>query len=146
MIAYVNVCIEEYLSDGCQLFPDNPLKPKHHFLLHYPELTLSFGTLIHLWTMMFESKHTYIKTCARHLHNFKHLAKTLANRHQLLQTYYTAGSLFKPSLVCEKVSLLNSVMYNKKVQELFHTNGMSDSHTAVCYSVVFRNIHYKSGY
>ena len=60
-IAYVNVCIEEYLSDRCQLFPDNPLKPKHHFLLHYPELTLSFGPLIHLWTMRFESKHTYFK-------------------------------------------------------------------------------------
>ena len=93
-IAYLNVLIEEYIQSRVELFPQHPLKPKHHYLCHYPELILRFGPLIRLWTLRFESKHTFFKQCARKLHNFKNLCATLAERHQLLQAYLGAGSLF----------------------------------------------------
>ena len=50
--------------------------------------------LIRLWTLRFESKHSSFKRCARKLQNFVNLPKTLAERHQILQAYYNAGSLF----------------------------------------------------
>ena len=55
-IAYLRVLIDEYLHCRMQTFPDNPLKPKHHYVSHYPELIIQFGTLIRLWILRFESK------------------------------------------------------------------------------------------
>lgn len=39
-IAYLNVLIEEYIHSRVELFPQHLLKPKHHYLCHYPELIL----------------------------------------------------------------------------------------------------------
>lgn len=90
-VAYMKVLIEE-------LFPHVSLRPKHHYLLHYADLTLQFGPLIHTWTMRFESKHSYFKRCIRSSKNFRNV-KSLAERHQLFQTYQSQGGLFKPQLL-----------------------------------------------
>lgn len=92
-VAYLKALIEEYLQCRKEIFPDMPLKLKHHYLSHYPDLTMCFGPLIRLWTLRFESKHTYFKQFARKLQNFKNLGSTLAERHQLLQAYLTADSI-----------------------------------------------------
>lgn len=68
-IAYLKVLLEEYVYLRKSMFPDHPLKPKHHYLLHYPDLILKFGPLIRVWTLRFESKHAYFKECARKLYN-----------------------------------------------------------------------------
>lgn len=57
-VTYLQVIIDEYIEIRSQLFPDT-LKPKHHFLCHYPSLIFQFGPLIRLWTLRFESKHGY---------------------------------------------------------------------------------------
>ncbi|XP_056623445.1 uncharacterized protein LOC130436632 isoform X2 [Triplophysa dalaica] len=53
-VAYLDVLIQEYLSCRFSLFPGHRLKPKHHYLRHYPALILKLGPLIRLWTMRFE--------------------------------------------------------------------------------------------
>ncbi|XP_048860311.1 uncharacterized protein LOC125727551 [Brienomyrus brachyistius] len=53
-VAYLDVLIQEYLACRFSLFPGHRLKPKHHYLRHYPALILKFGPLIRLWTMRFE--------------------------------------------------------------------------------------------
>lgn len=68
-VVYLDIIIQEYLESRKCLFPECKLKPKHHYLRHYPALILKFGPLIRLWTMRFESKHSYFKRCARHLKN-----------------------------------------------------------------------------
>lgn len=40
LIANLNICIEEYISDRKSTFPRVKLRPKHHFLCHYLELIL----------------------------------------------------------------------------------------------------------
>lgn len=60
-VAYLDVLIQEYLACRLSLFPGQRLKPKHHYLRHYAALILKFGPLIRLWTMCFESKHSYFK-------------------------------------------------------------------------------------
>ncbi len=45
-VAYLDVLIQEYLESRKALFPESNLKPKHHYLCHYPALTLKFGPLI----------------------------------------------------------------------------------------------------
>lgn len=126
-VAYLNVLIREYVQMRVDIFPDSPIKPKHHFLLHYPDLILKFGPLIHLWTMRFESKHTYFKQCARKLHNFKNLSSTLAERHQLLQAYLHAGNVFPPVLQVGQANELNAHMYNFAIQEAVRLSNLTGS-------------------
>lgn len=99
-IAYLKVMIEEYMYFRKKLFPDHPLRPKHHYVSHHPELTVQFGPLIRLWTLGFKSKHTYFKQCSRKLHNLKNICYTLAESHQLFQAYLSAGRLFPPPDFC----------------------------------------------
>lgn len=41
-VAYMKILIEEYIETRQALFP---LRPKHHYLLHYSDLTLQFEPL-----------------------------------------------------------------------------------------------------
>ena len=144
-VAVLNVYIEEYIFDRKTLFPNVCLKPKHHFLLHYPQLIIAFGPLIHLWTMRFESKHTYFKKCARQLHNFKHITKTFANKHQYLQAYYTNGSLFKSNLVLsESAFSLNKHLYNVQIQDVLLNYNISRN-CSVTNKVTYKNTKYQTG-
>lgn len=81
-VAYLETIFQEYLESRKSLFPECTLKPKHHYLRHYPALVLKFGPLIQLWTMRFESKHSYFKRCARHLKNFKNVFLDFRFRHR----------------------------------------------------------------
>lgn len=97
-IAYMKVLIEEYVEIRKELFSHVNLRPKHHYLLHYADLSLQFGLLIHTRTMRFESKHSYFKRCIRSSKNFRNVTKSLAERHQLFQAYQSHGSLFSPQV------------------------------------------------
>lgn len=113
----MSVLISEYLDSRSKVFKTHPLKPKHHYLCHYPELIVCFGPLIRLWTLRFESKHTYFKQCARKLHNFKNLCATLAERHQYLQAYLSAGHFFPPEVVAERVTDFYHNDYSDKIRQ-----------------------------
>ena len=125
-VAYLKVLLEHYIHSRATLFPDKPLKPKHHYLLHYPGLILHFGPLIRLWTLRFESKHSFFKQCARKLHNFKNLNSTLAERHQLLQAYLQAGSLFPPTVQIQHADEFDGRLYNPDIQEAIRMRGLNE--------------------
>ena len=77
--------ITDYLELRITCFPKIQLRPKHHFLVHYPSLIRHFGPLKHMWTLRFESKHSYFKNAVRHCKNFKNITKTLACKHEQFQ-------------------------------------------------------------
>lgn len=103
--------LESKISDhrtALQLkFPDFRLRPKHHFIEHYPELTRKFGPLPHVWTMRFEGKHKFFKGAIRNSKNFKNVAMSLATKHQKAVTYHLDSvSYFRPSIELTKVTPL----------------------------------------
>lgn len=124
-----------------QTFRDHVLKPKHHYLNHYPELIAHFGPLIRLRTLRFESKHGYFKQCARKLHNFKNLCGT----HQLLQSFLSAGTLFPPSVVVEKGTEFIVGDYNDKIRlkSVAHLN-FDPEDTLISHEVIVKGTAYKS--
>lgn len=93
-IYYLRTLLEEYMEERANMFPEKPLRPKHHYILHYPSLMIQFGPLIRFWTLRFESKHAYFKQCARHSRNYKNVTKTLSERHQLYQAFINTGDRF----------------------------------------------------
>ena len=142
-IAYLKVQIEAYLQTRRAIFPEFTLKPKHHYLAHYPQLILQFGPLIRLWMLRFESKHTYFKQCARKLHNFKNLCSTLAVRHQLLQAYFGAGHLFPSGVQAESEIEFYVSTYSADIQEVTQKLGFSPGDTTVANNIVFKGTDYK---
>lgn len=70
-ICYLDTLISEHRHRLLEIFPDQKLTPKYHLLEHYPDLIRGFGPLVSLWTMHFESKHSFFKLAVRHTNNFR---------------------------------------------------------------------------
>jgi len=83
--------IQNHIATFNVLFCDNALKPKHHFMLHYPRYFLLFGNLRLCWCMRFESKHYYFTRLTRVVNNYKNICSTLAQRHQMQLAYHLAS-------------------------------------------------------
>lgn len=75
-IQYLQTKIKEHRQGLKTVFPDFKLKPKHHYIEHYPELTKHFGPLINLWTMRFEGKHRFFQ---RSYSGYKELQECFEN-------------------------------------------------------------------
>lgn len=144
-VAYLDVLIQEYLETRKALFPDINLRPKHHYLRHYPGLILKFGPLIRVWTMRFESKHSYFKRCTRHLKNFKNLCLTLSERHQMFQAFLSAGSVSPPPLQIKDGSPFYSELYSEQVKGTILHFGFTERNTKTPVDVQYNGIIYRKG-
>nr|XP_057925469.1 uncharacterized protein LOC131127529 [Doryrhamphus excisus] len=84
---YLTKIIEEHHSLFLELFPHLHLRPKHHFMVHYPRAIRKLGPLIHFWSMRFEAKHNFFKRVSHITCNFRNICKTMAYRHQMQLCY-----------------------------------------------------------
>lgn len=107
-IQYLETKIKDHRQMLKEVFPNVTLRPKHHYVEHYPDLIRCFGPVVHLWTIRFEGKHRFFKRTVHDTQNFKNVLKTLAWRHQYMMAYYlSAPSFFKPH---QQTSSVSSVM------------------------------------
>lgn len=58
-LAYLQSKISDHRRRYQEVFPNNKLLPKHHYIEHYAELIKFFGPLVELWTLRFEAKHSF---------------------------------------------------------------------------------------
>lgn len=86
-VAYLECKVSEHRKRYQQLFPNQKLMPKHHFIEHYAEMIKCFGPLVSLWTMRFEAKHSFFKQAVRNIKSFRNIAGSLARKHQLMVAY-----------------------------------------------------------
>lgn len=61
-IQYLQSKIQDHRNMLQEVFPDFKLRPKHHYIKHYPDLIRCIGPLVHLWTMRFKGKHRFLMT------------------------------------------------------------------------------------
>lgn len=85
MIVFLKHLIREHHQLFSELYPQNNLIPKHHFMIHYPECIRQIGPLVHVWSMRYEAKHKFFKSS---LKNFKNITKSLAMKHQIAVAYH----------------------------------------------------------
>ncbi|KAL2079481.1 hypothetical protein ACEWY4_001208 [Coilia grayii] len=101
-LSYMSSLINDHRNLVIETFPDFSIRPKHHFVDHYPHLIHCFGPLVSLWTMRFEAKHSYFKKVVHDTQNFKNVLLTLGTKHQEMQAYYSdRGELFWQSVYIE---------------------------------------------
>lgn len=81
-IQYLKALIEEHHQLFFELF-DEPLKPKYHIVLHYPDIILKVGPLRNLWCMKFEAYHKLLKSTVNSTSCHKNLLVTLTTKDSL---------------------------------------------------------------
>ncbi|XP_033112600.1 uncharacterized protein LOC117113392, partial [Anneissia japonica] len=83
--------IKDHHEHFLKLFPMRHLKPKHHFMTHYPRQIRMLGPLRHYWAMRFEAKHNFFKRLGHIVCNFRNILKTLSYRQQMYFCYNMIG-------------------------------------------------------
>lgn len=84
--------VQEYLSQRRGLFPNNNLKPKHHYAIHISEIFTKSGPIVNNWCMPFESKHRQLLLYAKNIKNHENLPLSLAVKYQLsMSSYFMKG-------------------------------------------------------
>ena len=127
-------------------FPDFRLKPKHHYLEHYPQLVRKFGPLCDVWTMRFEGKHKFFKKAIRNAQNFKNVAMSLATRHQRAVSYHLdCSSFFRPSVEMAKVSSVLLASFPLNVQREIAQNASKPWSVLEAPSVSVDGVKYQPG-
>ena len=86
-VPYLRVLVTEKLTMLKKLYPDSSIKPKMHYMVHYPSQIERYGPLVHSWTMRHEAKLSFMKQSSRR-GNFKNIVKTVVDHHQLWLTYH----------------------------------------------------------
>ncbi|XP_051158553.1 uncharacterized protein LOC127279936 [Leptopilina boulardi] len=97
-IAIENIGNENDSGDENEPFQNEEGKkftPKQHYMTHFPRDYVKFGSLVQFWCMKVEAKHALLKNKAKCVHNAKNLAFTLANWHQVNQTFQMTHTLLK---------------------------------------------------
>ncbi|XP_032366042.1 uncharacterized protein LOC116684672 [Etheostoma spectabile] len=94
-IIFLGYLIQEHHCLFLDLYPNRHLKPKHHFMLHYPRAIRKLGPIVHFWSMRFEAKHGFFKRVSHVTCNFRNICKTQAYRHQIMMCYtLLSGQMF----------------------------------------------------
>lgn len=145
-IAYLGFKISEHRIKFQEVFPDVNLKPKHHYLEHYPYLIRKFGPLVALWTVRFEAKHSFFKRVARNIRCFKNVLLSLSQRHQYQIAYHLhAISFAKPPLEVTDVSTVHIDVLNKDISNALRQKSPDMDNVCLAKSVAYNGIIYKCG-
>ena len=84
-IEYLQQLIEEKLILFTELYPNENIIPKQHYMIHYPSQILRSTPLINSWTIRHEAKLSFVKRASCR-GNFKNVCLTAAKKHQLWQS------------------------------------------------------------
>lgn len=83
-LSRLKLLIEQHLKHFKQLFPDENIIPKQHYLLHLPSQIKALGPTVRHMCMRFESKHCFFKQWALKS-SFKNICKSLVKHNQLYE-------------------------------------------------------------
>jgi hypothetical protein len=114
--------LNKYMTKRSELLKTQ-VKPKHHFLMHYPDLIRLLGPLIFLFTLRFESKHQFLKRIAKACKNFINLGFTLSYRHQIYLCYLRTGVIYPDGIGPTKICKKHASAYGKEVIDLLKIVG-----------------------
>ena len=139
-ICYLEGNVNLLFSEFKLLFPNLRITPKCHYVLHYPRLMIQVGLLIRHWVMRYEAKHHFFKRTAVITGNYTNVAKTLAIRHQILQSMllYNNNVINPNVIVQEGFQLdLNSLPMGASVIKLLHGSTATSCQSLLVFSTKY---------
>ena len=101
--------------------------------------------MIHMWTMGFESMHSFFKHIAHYSQNFINITHTLSEKCQLLQAYLSDGNIFPSQLQIKNCTEFHMEFYSNQIQDAI-TVALSEIRNAVVSnSILFCGTEYNKG-
>ena len=79
----ISYLLEENLNIFHQLYPEESMIPKQHYMVHYPSQISRLGPLIQSWNMRQEAKLSFVKRVSRRS-NYKNVCLTVAKKPSVL--------------------------------------------------------------
>ncbi len=142
-ICYLDSKISEHRHRFLQVFPQEKLIPKHHYLEHYPQLIRAYGPLVFLWTMRFEAKHSLFKRIVRHTHSFLNILLSLAMKHQLMIVY----NQHDPSVVRQatQLSTVDVTVLREDIRKALQFKFPTEMHIQIANNVWYSGTKYVVG-
>ena len=144
-VMYLRDCIEEFLELYKKVFPETKLKPKAHFLTHYPSQILELGPPVNHNTVRFEAKRNFFKEIYHRTKNTINITKTLAKRHQfsMYLTYKNDLILEHPSPQAINASELPIVLLETNLRAKYEALfGTGISVITLASGVIFEGLRY----
>ncbi|CAH1114429.1 unnamed protein product [Psylliodes chrysocephalus] len=140
-ISLLAVLIEEHNQNYIRLFNDT-LKPKFHFLLHYPTVIKKSGPPRNYWCFRFEAKHREFKLYAHAITSRKNICHSLTKKYQFKFAHFLLNNNSESPLEVEK---------KHKIESKYISNVNSISITDIgdfeCYRIIsYKGTIYKQGY
>ena len=128
------------------------LKPKNHFLVHYPEILSKMGPLIYMSCMRFESKHKEAKSISNSISSKVNLPYSIAVKEQFFfSNLIFTKEFFTEQLMIPKkkteVTISNEIFSNGKIYSvdwIFYFNNKYKKNKIVCTSISNDNPHFAS--
>ena len=106
----LRLLVENHHQMFVHIFNSN-LKPKHHFLLHYPDIIEQSGPIIHLWSMRGEAKHKELKKYSNSISSRVNLPYSILFKQQIKFSYRVFSARgFKDELKFGPVVKNNSII------------------------------------
>lgn len=93
LVKHLQTLITEHHTLFLKVY-DKPLRPKHHFMLHYPEIMRKIGPLTQVWSMRCEAKHKELKQIAKSTTSRKNICQTIMQRYILSQNKQNSVNFF----------------------------------------------------
>jgi hypothetical protein len=100
-------------------YPDRKMIYKHHRMVHYGTVMRHSGPLLRMMVMRYEGKHNYFKRLAHIVCNFKNIAWSASQRHQIFQAF----NWISCSPLAKGTELGSGIMVG--VAELLHSDMLS---------------------
>lgn len=120
------------------LFNDT-LKPKFHFLVHYPTIIKQSGPPRHFWCFRFEGKHRELKTYARVTSSRKNITLSISKKFQLKFSNLIMQSSIPDITGKDKDKIISEEVTNA----IFTKMNLSPVHYSVYTEVQYKGITYK---
>lgn len=145
-IAYLESKISDHRHRYQEVFPNNKLLPKHHYIEHYPQLIQLFGPLVGLWTIRFEAKHSFLKKIMKHTSCFKNVPLSLAVKHQFMIGYHLSSpSIDKSLLDVSEASTVPLDVLKEELAQAFKQRNPFVSEIHIAKNVCSKGIQYRPG-
>lgn len=137
-LTYLQHLIKEHHELYINCF-NEPLKPKYHFLIHYPSIIKNIGPVHYFSSIRYESFHRIGKTSAHVICNRKNIIVSLATRYQLKLSNRLLNIVGLSDQVLLGTKCHNSKTYIHEISRYLEENFVSVN------SITFNGTHYKTG-
>ena len=149
LLFYMANLIENFLKLFKRLYPHLSIRPKYHFMLHFPSIIRKNGPMRLYWCMNYERQNGTVKLPSHIVKNYRDIYQTLAYRFQCASFSNVLKQRFNRDFVLVKITeemLLFDLKHAENFEQLLSDDVDESSLVEVGDKVDINGSEYRVGY